>query len=82
MERIETQGRANTPPRESAPDALGALPVSAVTEHAEPVGTRSAADFLRAALAALGRDGDVTAERLQEIEGLVRHALRALGDVR
>jgi hypothetical protein len=76
----ESQGRGNMVPRERAPDTLGALSVSTVTEHGEPVGTRSAADFLRAALAALGRDGDVTAERLQEIEGFVRHALLALGD--
>lgn len=80
--RTESQGLGNTGARKDAADALGALPVSAVTQHGEPVGTRLAADFLRAVLDALGRDGDLTKERLWEIEGLVRDALRALSDAR
>ena len=80
--RTESQGLGNTGALKDTADALGALPVSAVAQHGEPVGTRSAADFLRAVLDALGRDGDLTKERLWEIEGLVRDALRALGDAR
>jgi hypothetical protein len=79
-ERTESQGFGNTGARESARNALGAQSVSAVTQHGEPVGTNPPEEFLRAALAALGRDGQITAERLREIEGLVRNALRALGD--
>ncbi len=78
--RTESQGLGNTGTRAGPLDALGALPASTVTQHGEPVGTRSAADFLQAALVALGRDGDLTRERLREIEELVRDALRALGD--
>lgn len=51
----EAQGLGNTGPREGPADALGALSASSVTQHGKPVGTRSAADLLRAALDALGR---------------------------
>ncbi len=78
--RTESQGLGNTWDLESAPNAPGALSVSAVTQLGEPVGTNSPAGFLVAALCLLGRDGEPTRELLQEIEGLVRHALRALGD--
>jgi hypothetical protein len=46
------------------------------------VGTRAAVDFLRAALDALGREGDLIGERLREVEGLLHDALRALGGER
>ena len=74
--RTESQGLGNTRDRESAPDVLDALSVPGVTQHGEPVGTNSPAEFLSAALCALGRDGEPTRELLQEIEG----ALRALAD--
>jgi hypothetical protein len=82
MEPSETQGRGNTTAGECTPDALDALSAPAVTQHGEPVGTPSPAESLSAALEALGRDGEITPERLREVEGLVRDALRALADAR
>lgn len=76
--RTESQGLGNTEALEATADALGALSASTVTQHGEPVGTRSAADLLRAALHALRWGGDLTVDRLQQIEGLIRDALRAL----
>ena len=78
--RTDSQGLGKTRGHESAPNALGALSVSGVTQYGEPAGTTSAADFLSAALSVLGRDGEPTKELLLEIEGLLRHALGAIGE--
>ena len=80
--RTEAQGLGNAGARERPPNALGALSVSTVTQHGEPVGTRSAGDLLRNVLEAPGRNGELTRKRLQEIERLVRDALRALSEPR
>jgi len=52
--RTESQGFGNTRDRESAPNALGTLSVSAVTQLGEPVGTNSPAGFLAQRSVCLG----------------------------
>jgi isopentenyl diphosphate isomerase/L-lactate dehydrogenase-like FMN-dependent dehydrogenase len=76
----ESQGLENTEDAKRSLAAGDALSATSVTQHGEPVGTHSPTEFLRAALVALGRDGEPTRELVQEIERLVRHALRVLGD--
>jgi hypothetical protein len=76
----ESQGRGVAQGEKRSLAAGDALSASGVTQHGEPVGTRAAAELLRTALVAIGRGGEPTRELVQEIERLLRHALRVLGD--